>query len=125
MRQEVLGCERRRRWTDEQKVSILGEVGISGATVSDVARRHDIVRQNIYQWRRELRRKGLWRGEKARFLAVEIDSGAALHEPVPSTPTEPVSALIEIVLNNGRRLRLDANVSDLVMARLIRVTETS
>lgn len=40
MRPEVLGIERRRRWSDGQKVSILGEVGVSGATVSDVARRH-------------------------------------------------------------------------------------
>ena len=125
MRQEVLGVERRRRWPDGQKVSILCEVGVNGATVSDVARRHDIVRQNIYQWRVELRRKGLWCGETARFLAVEIDSGAALHEPLPSAPVGLASSSVEIVLNNGRRLRLDADVSDTVMARLIRVTETA
>jgi len=125
MRPEVLGIERRRRWSDGQKVSILGEVGVSGATVSDVARRHDVARQNIYQWRRELRRKGLWRDGKARFLAVEIDRGAALHEPLPSAPVGPAWSSVEIVLNNGRRLRLDGDVSDTVMARLIRITETA
>ena len=55
-----LGVERRRRWTDEAKLAILGEVGVNGWTVSDVARRHDVTRQHIYQWRGEMRRKGLW-----------------------------------------------------------------
>ncbi len=48
MRHEVIvGVERRRHWSDEEKLSILREVGIGGATVSDVARRHDLTRQHI------------------------------------------------------------------------------
>ena len=50
----VLGVERRRRWPDALKLEILGEVGVNGWTVSDVARRHDITRQHLYQWRRAL-----------------------------------------------------------------------
>lgn len=58
MRHEILvGVERRRRWSIEQKLQILSEVGVDGATVADVARRHDVTRQHIYQWRREMRRK--------------------------------------------------------------------
>ena len=61
MGQEVLvGVERRRRWSDAGKLAIVEEVGIDGLSVSDVARRHDITRQHIYQWRAELRRKTLW-----------------------------------------------------------------
>ncbi|NPC89880.1 transposase [Gluconacetobacter entanii] len=40
MTQEILiGVERRRRWSDERKLAILAEVGVDGASVSDVARR--------------------------------------------------------------------------------------
>ncbi|UVF18404.1 transposase [Microvirga terrae] len=57
MRQEILtGVERRRRWSQEDKHRILSEMGVEGASVSDVARRHDVTRQHLYQWRRELRR---------------------------------------------------------------------
>ena len=60
MRQEVIiGVERRRRWRDEEKLAILDEVGVNGASVSDVARAHDITRQHIYQWRQEMKKKGL------------------------------------------------------------------
>ncbi len=60
MRGEVLGVERRRRWSDEDKLSILSSIGIDGATVTQVAYRCDVTRQQIYRWRHELKKKGLW-----------------------------------------------------------------
>jgi len=36
------GPERRRRWTDEERLRILAEAATPGACVADVARRHDI-----------------------------------------------------------------------------------
>lgn len=47
MRQgEVLGVERRRRWSDEEKLAILERVGVGGRTVADVAREEDLTRQH-------------------------------------------------------------------------------
>ena len=34
-------------------------VGLDGATVTEVAHRHDVTRQQIYAWRHELKKKGL------------------------------------------------------------------
>ena len=42
MRGEILGVERRRRWSDEEKLSIVLSVGVNGATVSQVAWRAPI-----------------------------------------------------------------------------------
>lgn len=63
MRGEVLGVERRRRWDDEVKLAIVSAVGMDGATVTQVAQRHEVTRQQIYAWRHELKRKGLWTPE--------------------------------------------------------------
>ncbi|NKC47803.1 transposase [Ochrobactrum anthropi ATCC 49188] len=52
MRVEVLGAERRRRWGDQKKLDIVMSIGIGGATVTDVAQRYDVTRQQIYTWRR-------------------------------------------------------------------------
>ena len=55
MRAEVLvGPERRRRWTAEQKLRIVEEAFEHGVRVADVARRRDVSRAQIYQWRAEL-----------------------------------------------------------------------
>ncbi len=50
MRGEILGFERRRRWSDEEKLGIVMAVGVDDATVTQVAQRHEITRQQIYAW---------------------------------------------------------------------------
>jgi len=45
------GVGRRRRWTAEQKGLIVAESFAVGANVSDVARRHEISPQHLFQWR--------------------------------------------------------------------------
>jgi transposase-like protein len=75
MRQEILsGPERRRRWSVDEKVRILAEAEVEGSRVADIARRHDITRQHVYQWRRELRGKGLLSLAPPVFLPVELAS---------------------------------------------------
>ncbi|WP_375341852.1 transposase [Sinorhizobium prairiense] len=56
-RVEILtGVERGRVWTDEDKLRILEEVEVSGSGVAEIARRHDILPQQIYTWRKKLGR---------------------------------------------------------------------
>ena len=123
MRYEVMtGVERRRRWSDEEKLSILGEVGVDDATVASVARRHDITRQHIYQWRREMRRKGLMSPRDPMLVPVEITEDAAPDRD--NDHPDPVDH-VELVLTNGRSLRARATMSDAQWIRLIRIAEAA
>ncbi|EKD59901.1 MAG: hypothetical protein ACD_54C01057G0003 [uncultured bacterium] len=45
--------ERRRWWGDDEKLGIVLSVDVNGATVTQVAQRHDVTRQQIYAWRHE------------------------------------------------------------------------
>lgn len=122
MRHEVIvGVERRRWWSVDVKLSILMEVGVDGATVAEVARRHDLTRQHIYQWRHELRRKGILSSSgDAVFLALD-----APHEEAIVNECTPSGATVEIVLGNGRELRLHGGVDDADVMRLIRLVESA
>lgn len=51
------GPERRRRWSDEERLEILAEAFAPGACVADVARQHDISTARIYTWRSRLRQR--------------------------------------------------------------------
>ncbi|WKL24449.1 transposase (plasmid) [Sinorhizobium meliloti] len=44
---------------DAKKLDIVMSIGLDGATVTEVAHRHDVSRQQIYAWRHELKKKGL------------------------------------------------------------------
>ena len=85
MREGVrLGVERRRRRTDEAKLAILGEVGVNGWTVADVARHHDVTRQHICQWRGEMRRKGLTDVRRLPFPTIRFPATMAGNASRPS-----------------------------------------
>jgi transposase len=42
---------RRRRWTDDEKIRIAVESHREGMTLAEVARRHEISRSMLYDWR--------------------------------------------------------------------------
>lgn len=122
LRHEVIvGVERRRFWPDDLKLSILREVGVGDATVTDVSRRHDVTRQHIYQWRRQLRDKGLWpESEGTSFLAFD-----APEHPVVSKQESASSSLAEISFPNGRILRCPPGMAEADIMRLIRLVEAA
>jgi transposase len=47
------GLRRRRRWTKEQKQQLVAETLASGASVSLIARRHDVNANLLFNWRRQ------------------------------------------------------------------------
>ncbi|QEW18414.1 IS2 repressor TnpA (plasmid) [Marinibacterium anthonyi] len=123
MRGEILGVERRRRWSDDEKLAIVLSVGVNGATVSQVAQRHEIRRQQIYAWRYELRKKGLLTPDDAtQFLPVDITPPPG---PPEASAADANSALVEVVLRNGRSLRVDARVDPAVLTRLLQTVEAA
>lgn len=50
----VTGLERRRRWSDEQKLRILEEAFGPDGVVAETARRAGLCTGQIYRWRKEL-----------------------------------------------------------------------
>lgn len=125
MRGEILGAERRRRWSDEEKLAIVRSVGFGGATVTQIAQRHDVTRQQIYRWRHDLKNKGLLPCEpEAVFLPVEfleMDPEAAK----PCTVSAEQDGRVEVVLRNGRSLRVDAHLNASALTQLIKTVETA
>jgi transposase len=120
---EVLGVERRRRWPDAAKLSILAEVNTNGWTLADVARRHDLTRQHLYQWRRELRAKGLWPdGDFATLVPIELlpSVDAQQSAVLGNSPTE-----ITITLRSGRQLHCQEAIEEQALIRLLRILEVS
>ncbi len=127
MRGDILGLERRRRWGDDEKLGIVLSVGVAGATVTQVAQRHEVTRQQIYAWRHDLKKKGLLSPvADAIFLPVEVEERAGLAIGSAAVDPIPPSALpIELQLASGRCLRFDPGLDTATLIRLIRVVEAA
>jgi transposase len=100
-------------------------VGVEGASVSEVARRHDVTRQYLYQRRRELRRSQLTATDHPNFVPVEVSDDLAAATALSAAGQDTDHQRVEIVLCNGRILRASTGLSDAMLMRLIRLTEAA
>jgi transposase len=51
----VLGPERHRRWSEAQKIKLVGETLMPGVTVAEVMARYSVSSSLIYTWRKQAR----------------------------------------------------------------------
>jgi transposase len=118
-RMEVIsGAERRRRWSDEAKLRILEEADQPGVRIGDVARRHDIHPSQIRLWRQTFDHPDA----SATFLPVELVKDADL-APAPVRP--PSRLVVEILLRNGRGLKVPADLERRMLSSLIACVEAA
>ena len=114
----ITGVERRRRWRPEQKLRILAELELPGTTVAEVARRHDVSRGLLWQWRYAQRRGELV--DQPAFLPMRV---LAAPEALPAPPPGDVAAepdgRIEIVLPDGTTLRVSETVGAVGLHRIL------
>jgi transposase len=115
----ITGVERRRRWRPEQKLRILAELDEPGTTVAEVARRHEVSRGLLWQWRDAQRRGDLMVQEPA-FLPMRV---LAAPEAAPAPPRDDVAVetdrRIEIVLPDGTTLRVSETVGAVGLHRVL------
>jgi transposase len=116
----ISGVERRRRWSDADKLRIVAEADEAGAKVAEVARRHEISRSILWTWRKQARAGRLTMSDPPGFLPVVVDAVSAMDtaasEPSAASlqadaPPPPDDRAITITLVNGTRLEISAALS--------------
>jgi transposase len=134
-RGEVISVvQRRRRWTTEQKLALIEEAMRPGLSVAGVADRHGMSRSLLFEWRRQARdgtMPGLVRPElgiQPSLVPVRIveDRLPKPQAPASSRPERPArsGATIEVVLLNGRVLRISEAIRPEVLGRLAAALDT-
>src|SRR5258708_26614085 len=106
---------RRRLWPDEEKRQIVGEALEPGASVSIVARRHDLNANMLFTWRRQIGTSALLPADDAMtFVPAAITPEAA--------PTvSPLAGRMEIVLADGDRIIMGKDVDAAALACVVKV----
>ena len=134
-RGEVISVvQRRRRWTTEQKLALVEEAMRPGSSVAGVADRHGISRSLLFDWRRQAREgtmPGLVRtGSEVPPTLVPVrvveDPPHRPQAPASPRPERPAwsGATIELVLRNGRVLRVSEAIAPEVLGRLAAALDT-
>lgn len=97
----ITGKERRRRWSEEEKLRLVAETYAPGSTVAGVARRHEVAESCLYTWRKRFAEAAAL--ERPLLIPVSIED-----EPAAATPTPAAIGRALVVLPDGTRLEVDA-----------------
>ena len=112
------GSGRRRTWTPEQKAEIVAECNRTGASVNAVARRHGLTPQQLFGWRRDVRRQAQEPGLVPAFAPVMV-------EPDATMPTSrPEVSLIEVVIG-AVMVRIPRGVDSATLEAVVRAVKAA
>ena len=119
--------EVRRSYTPDEKARLLTEAAEPGARVLLVARRHGVSPSLVYRWRRQAEGRAArrTRPRPPAFVPLLVDGGTPPGDPTPARPPAPGDAdsRVEVVLRNGRVLRVGADADTAAVARLAAALE--
>lgn len=112
------GPERRRRWSDQERLEILTEAFSPGACVARVAQQHDVSTSLVYTWRRKLR-EATPEPAVAGLSAPQF-AEAMVGQEAGSTRPGLVPAIV-VDLARGNRVSIFASASPTQVAAALRV----
>jgi transposase len=114
-RGEITGVVRRRRWSAEQKGRIVAAAIAPGAVVSEVARRHDLTPEHLWNWIRA-----------AKDGHFALPAAEAAFVPVVTADTTDVTPVpghaIEIIIGS-MLVRIAAKVDAQTLETVLRVAK--
>jgi transposase len=115
-----MGTNKRRRhraWPESLKREIVAATLLPGSSVSRVARRYDVNANQVFAWRRRYR-DGAAEPAELRLLPVRVTP-----DHLRVTAPAGASALIEIVLAGGYRIRVGEGVQAATLRLVLDVLE--
>jgi transposase len=113
------GRRRHRLWSADEKRRIVAETFAPGASVSIVARRHDLNANMLFTWRRQVG------AVAARPAGKAVTFVPATIAAEPAATVSPISSVaaggMEIVLASGDRVIVGMDVDAAALARVVKV----
>ncbi|MBT8152389.1 transposase [Epibacterium ulvae] len=118
--------QKKRFWSDDEKVSICAQTCAPGVCVAQVARRYAMNTNLIHKWLRDpkfapdLEAVEEQTAPEPCFLPVEIVDRTPIKETASTTDTKPAQNAIEIDIVGGHQLRIVGSYDPEALAQLIR-----
>ena len=105
----ITGPERRRSWSEDQKLALLAAAFSPGAKVAEVARRADICTSLIYRWRKDLAAEA-----PSGFMPAVLRDDRVVGGVVASKPA------VIVELPGDRRVTIDVGADPALVTAILR-----
>ena len=127
----ITGARRRRDWSDDVKLAIIAESFSTTTSISAVARRHGINKNQLFQWRRQFREGAFEQAGSGRIDFVPVASDPA-DETAITVAADPAGAksdglagpaMIEVVVGT-MTVRVPPSTDEMTLRRILGVVKS-
>jgi transposase len=116
----ITGTGRRKAWTAEEKLRLVSEASAGRGSVAEVSRRYGVCWSLLFRWRRQVAAAEL--GGLAGFVPVVMAGEMPQVPPLaPEATCRP--GMVEIILGNGRIVRVAEDIPPARLAGLVRALD--
>ena len=118
----ITSVQRRRRWSRAEKERLVAATLEPGVTVTEVSQAAGIHSSQLFRWRKELCRRS--EPSAPQLVPVKIAPAAGALEKTADLPPSgplPRRGMIEIDLGDGRCVRVDRDVDEAALRRVLDV----
>jgi transposase len=115
-------AETRRRWSRAEKLAIVAEASVPDVNVSAIARRHGIQPSLLFRWREQFADTPKNDVEPPSSSDDSGPSFVPVALPAPPVISQPACS-VEIVLRNGRRVRVRTAIDTAALKRIVDALE--
>jgi len=115
-------AETRRRWSKAEKLTIVAEASVPDVNVSAIARRHGVQPSLLFRWREQFADTPKSDVEPPSSSGDPGPSFVPVALPAPTMISQPACS-VEIVLRNGRRVRVRAAIDTTALKRIVDALE--
>jgi transposase len=141
----LAGRERHRRFSEAQKIAIIGESFLPGVRVREVMERHGLASSVIYTWRKQARQGHFSGGRSGMFapvaivepqadvtnesaicvaVAQDLEQGPLQHDPIVPESADPApqsdGAAMVVALPDGVRILVNNGVDEGALGKVLR-----
>jgi transposase len=120
----LTGPGRRRRWSDDDKARIVAETAQPGAVITEVARRWQVSRQQVFDWRRQARKAlvGATGPKEPAFVPIVPAGPVPLAEPTVASARPAASIEVRLA---GAVLRITPDTDVELLTAVLRAIRAS
>lgn len=99
--------QKRRRYSDAYRRGVVAETWRGDASVSEVARRHDLNTNLVFKWRQRYRREA----QAGSLIPIHVTPPSVPEGPASDQDTHHNNGRIDMTLASGHRLTLAGDVA--------------
>lgn len=119
-------------WRQADAVAVLEELERSGLTVVEFIRKHNLPEKRVRQWKTRLKdvfpQKAERKAEQPQFVALQVVETEEREPAVAQRPWAPagqVASLLEVVVYNGRVVRVPVGFDPMTLSQVVEVLEVT